>query len=444
MGKYSRRYAILGVLFGLAFPIISSFLWVYQQGLALTPANLLHAQVNNPLQWIIDSAPLFLALFAYMAGVRQDRVTELNQSMQAQLAERSELVTELETTRAELEQIVTRQVGQLKAAAQVAREAATIRDLEELLGMTVNLISERLGFYHAGIFLLDSVREYAVLRAASSQGGLRMLARQHKLKVGEVGLVGHVAGSGEARIALDVGTDAVYFNNPDLPLTRSEMALPLKTYQRVIGVLDVQSQEVQAFTEEDLNILQILADQIALAIENARLLSESQQALRELQSLYRLQENLSWKEYLDQHQPAYHLDLDEVRPAPPGIEFSPAPESDSAHLLRLPISMRGQQLGQLVLQREADEAAWNEDEKDMVRTTLNQVALALENARLLEKTRRDAMRERVVTDISAQLWASTDIHTILRTALLELGQTLESSEAFIQLDLPAAQEESGD
>jgi len=444
MGKNMRRYALLGALFGLAFPIVSSFLWVYQQGLVFSPANLLRAQVNNPLQWIIDSAPLFLAFFAYLAGVRQDRVQELNQSMSMRLHERDSLVMELEATRAELERIVTRQVGQLKAAAQVAREAATIRDLEELLGLTVNLISERLGFYHAGIFMLDAAREYAVLRAASSEGGMRMLARQHKLKVGEVGLVGYVAGSGEARIALDVGKDAVFFNNPDLPRTRSEMALPLKTYQRVIGVLDVQSEQVQAFTDEDLKILQTLADQIALAIDNTRLLSESQQALRELQALYRLQENVGWQDYLQQRQPAYILDQGEVSPAHPSLETPPSSEEAGAHVLRLPISMRGQGLGQLVLQRENSESPWTAEETEMVRTTINQVALALENARLLEKTRRDAVRERVVTDISAQLWASTDIHTILRTAVHELGQTLEASDALIQLESPVSPEPSGD
>jgi len=312
------------------------------------------------------------------------------------------------------------------------------------LGLTVNLISERLGFYHAGIFMLDAAREYAVLRAASSEGGMRMLARQHKLKVGEVGLVGYVAGSGEARIALDVGKDAVFFNNPDLPRTRSEMALPLKTYQRVIGVLDVQSEQVQAFTDEDLKILQTLADQIALAIDNTRLLSESQQALRELQALYRLQENVGWQDYLQQRQPAYILDQGEVSPAHPSLETPPSSEEAGAHVLRLPISMRGQGLGQLVLQRENSESPWTAEETEMVRTTINQVALALENARLLEKTRRDAVRERVVTDISAQLWASTDIHTILRTAVHELGQTLEASDALIQLESPVSPEPSGD
>jgi methyl-accepting chemotaxis protein len=172
----------------------------------------------------------------------------------------------------------------LQAAAQVAREATAIRDVDQLLDQTTRLISERFGFYHAGIFLLDEAGEYAVLRAASSQGGQRMLARAHQLKVGETGIVGHVTGSGEPRIALDVGEDAAFFDNPDLPGTRSEMALPLKVQERVIGALDVQSTEPEAFGEDDVAVLLVMADQLAIAIENARLLHATQQTVYELSS----------------------------------------------------------------------------------------------------------------------------------------------------------------
>ena len=181
---------------------------------------------------------------------------------------------------------LTRRTTELEAAAQVARGAAAIRDSEQLLKETVHLISDRFGFYHAGIFLLDEARQYAVLRAASSESGGHMLARRHKLKVGEEGIVGYAAGTGEPHIALDVGEDAAFFNNPDLPLTRSEMAVPLKVHDQMIGVLDVQSTEPAAFSEEDVAILQALSDQVALAIENARLFEQSQRALQDLDTLY--------------------------------------------------------------------------------------------------------------------------------------------------------------
>ena len=175
-----------------------------------------------------------------------------------------------------------RRATQLAVASEVARDAAAILDVEQLLDETVRLISERFGFYHAGVFLLDDKREYAVLHAASSDGGRRMLERRHKLKVGEVGIVGFVIGTGEPRIALDVGKDAVHFANPDLPDTRSEIALPLAVRGQVIGVLDVQSTEVGAFTEGDVATLQTMADQLAVAIESARLYQMLQQEAKQL------------------------------------------------------------------------------------------------------------------------------------------------------------------
>jgi GAF domain-containing protein len=173
-----------------------------------------------------------------------------------------------------------RRAVQLRAAAEVARDATAILDVNQLLDETVHLISEQFGFYHAGVFLLDERGEYAVLQAASSEGGGRMLERGHKLQVGKVGIVGYVSDTGEPRIALDVDEDAAHFASSDLPDTRSEMALPLKVRGRVIGVLDVQSTQEAAFSEDDVAVLQTLADQLATAIENARLFEQAQRRVR--------------------------------------------------------------------------------------------------------------------------------------------------------------------
>ncbi len=173
-------------------------------------------------------------------------------------------------------------------------------DLETLLSQVTNLISERFDFYHVGIFLVDPAGQYAVLRAANSEGGQRMLARQHKLRVGQVGIVGYATGTGQARIATDVGEDAIYFNNPDLPRTRSEMALPLKDGEKVIGALDVQSMKSNAFSTEDIELFNTLADQVAVAIVNSRLYEETQQALKEMQEINRQYLRQSWSEKLDE------------------------------------------------------------------------------------------------------------------------------------------------
>jgi PAS domain S-box-containing protein len=170
---------------------------------------------------------------------------------------------------------------ELMVAAEVARDATRSVGLDELLNRAANLIRERFGFYHAGIFLVDEQGEYAVLRAATGNAGRQMLADGHKLKVGEVGMVGYVIQTGHPRIVLDVGADAVHFENPLLPETRSEMTLPLQVGERIIGALDVQSRREAAFDKGDVAVLRIMADQLAVAIEKARLFEQTQAILEE-------------------------------------------------------------------------------------------------------------------------------------------------------------------
>jgi len=184
------------------------------------------------------------------------------------------MADELTSIYQSLEDRVEDRTRQIRTASEVARDAVAIRDVESLLNETVNLITSRFGFYHAGVFLLDRERENAVLRAASSEGGKRMIANGYSLSVGKVGIVGYATGTGKPRIALDVGEDQVHFANPDLPETRSEMALPLSAGDKIIGALDVQSKDPNAFDDEDILVLQTMADQLAVAIENARLIGE--------------------------------------------------------------------------------------------------------------------------------------------------------------------------
>jgi PAS domain S-box-containing protein len=176
---------------------------------------------------------------------------------------------------------LARRSAQLRVAAEVARDATTAHSLDDLLDNAVNLVRDRFGFYHAGIFITDQRGEYAVLRSATGEAGRQMLEHEHRLKVGQVGIVGHVCAGGEPRIALDTGADAVYFDNPFLPDTRSEMALPMRVGGRAIGALDVQSTEEAAFDQDDIEIMQVMADQLAVAIERTRLFEQAQATLEE-------------------------------------------------------------------------------------------------------------------------------------------------------------------
>jgi GAF domain-containing protein/HAMP domain-containing protein len=349
---------------------------------------------------------------------------------------------------------------QLQTVAEVARAVTSVQDLESLLTTVAQMVSERFGFYHVGIFLLDDSREKAVLRAANSPGGQRMLARGHNLKVGEVGIVGYVTDTGNPRIATDVGQDAVFFNNPDLPETRSEMALPLRIGPQVIGALDVQSTESAAFSEEDVALFTTLADQIAVAIDNNRLYGEMRLALKEAQELHRSYLRQEWQRELTEEEhpsyrytqhgvaPAQAIDLPEVQRALSSGEVAvynptdiPEPHNASRENARsamaVPIKLRGQTIGVVDLQETSSGREWSDAEVNMVQGIADQIGLALENARLFRQTIRRADRERKVLEITSRIRAVNDPRQMLEIAVQELQRALRASRAQIVLQSPA-------
>jgi signal transduction histidine kinase/CheY-like chemotaxis protein len=379
-----------------------------------------------------------------------DEIGVLAQAFNSMTAQLRGLIAELEQRVADRTSDLQRRAGQLEAAAEVARDAAAIRDVGQLLDATVHLVSERFGFYHAGIFLVDDAREYAVLRAASSQGGQRMLDRGHRLRVGEVGIVGYVAGKGEPRIALDVGQDAVFFDNPDLPQTRSEMAVPLEVRGETVGVLDVQSTEAAAFDQEDVAVLQTMADQVAVAIDNARLLEESQRALRELQLAQGEQVRRAWGRR--GQLPAFEYDRVDVRPT----DVSPIPVVDRAlssgrivatdgpdngkSALAAPLRLRDQAIGAIALEEIDEERSWTQDEMELVQEVSEQVALALESARLFEEARVRAHEQSVLSDLGQALTAQLSIDEILHEAFMKASDLIDTTNFYVGLHDPEREE----
>lgn len=392
----------------------------------------------------------------------QDELGTLAEAFNGMTAQMRDLIAGLETRVGERTRDLERRALQLQVTAEVAREAAAIRELDPLLRSVTQLISSRLEHYHVGIFFIEGASPsgqlggdpgYAVLRAANSEGGERMLKRGHRLKVGQVGIVGFAAATGQPRIALDVGRDAVYFNNPDLPFTRSEVALPLKLQDQVLGVLDVQSRKASAFTEEDMSILQILADQVTLAIENARLIEESRRAVTELESLYGRQVESGWRKRLGGQPLVYHLDAYGVHAGAPPQQPSSSPLSDAAQspgadvsaeaeafsrarVIETPIQLRGRRLGVLRLHRSAEVGDWSAKDKDMLDQVLGQVAQSLENARLLQEIQTRARQEEQLNRIIAQAQSSLNLETMMRSTVQELTQTLNLSRVRIRLGAP--------
>ncbi|RJP48856.1 MAG: GAF domain-containing protein [Anaerolineaceae bacterium] len=412
----------------------------------------------------INDAIIVVFLLIAGAGIIHLLVSRLNESIiRAQLSEQEQKIKneELDNLRAGLEERVRERTAELEkanlvsekrarqfeAVAQVLKAISSIQDLEILLSRITQVISEQFGIYHTGIFLLNNQKEYAVLRAANSEGGKKMLAREHKLEVGQTGLVGFVTATGQPRIALDVGVDAVFFDNPDLPDTRSEVALPLRFAGQVIGALDVQSTEPNAFRQDDINVLITLADQVSVAINNALSIEETRKSLAEAQSAIGRTTREAWQV---------------MRPTSTGLGFLLTETSikpldkplDGSHIhealekgkpviagnaaqgtnLAIPIRLRGQPVGVLNVSARKGIYALTDDDIDIAEAVAERLSLALETAALLQATQHRAEIERVTTEITSNISSSTRFETILKTAAHELSRALGGSDVLVQIE----------
>jgi len=366
-------------------------------------------------------------------------LTQLQASLEEQVNQRT---NELELAN----RFNLRRARQFEAISQVNRAITSIQDLDTLLPRITQVISEQFNIYHTGIFLLDKNREFAVLRASNSTGGKKMLDRGHKLQVSQTGIVGFVTATGQPRIALDVGSDAVYFDNPDLPKTHSEIALPLRYEGRVIGALDVQSTESNAFNQDDMEILITLADQVSAAINTTLAIENAKKALAESQSSFSKAIQASWKIMrpvstglgfelknsvlipLEQRLEGAHIHEAIAK----GVPILSESENVSSSLA-IPIRLRGQIVGIMNL-RAGNQRKLTDDDADIAKAVTERLSLAIETATLLQSTQHRADIERLTTEISAKISSSTRFDSILQTAAEELSKALGGSDVLVQIE----------
>lgn len=417
-------------------------------GSSVGAARLLSAPIGNLTELVERIAGGDLSI--RVPANTRDEIGRLGNTFNNMTSQIRNLLGGLESQVAERTRELERRATQLQTAAEVARDASSTPDLDQLLNDTVDLISERFGFYHAGIFLLDERREFAVLRAANSQGGKQMLARGHKLAVGQVGIVGDTTATGRPHIALDVGEDAAFFAHPLLPETRSEMALPLMVGSQAIGALDVQSKQAGAFDQSDITVLQVLADQLAIAIQNTRLLAGYQDTLRELQIAYGQFTQRSWDEWsqlrdkptgyryrgagievFSESEPAQQQAFELGQPMIENI-LAGSDEPVGSRLV-IPIRLRDETLG--VIQMRLDQTQVPADFTSLMEAVASRLAIALDSARLNFDTQRRAAREQISSEISARMRETLDIDAVLRTAVQEIGERLELHDVSIQLHM---------
>ena len=373
---------------------------------------------------------------AYAFNAMTSRLRETLDELEKRVDERT---VELSSATERIE----RRARQFESIAHIAHTISSTRDLDSLLSQITTAINQEFGFYHVGIFLLDTAREYAVLSAANSEGGKSMLEIGHRLKVGETGLVGYVTGSGKPRVALDTDADTVFFDNPYLPQTRSEIALPLHVGEEIIGALDVQSTEPNAFSQDDINILSTLADQVSVAIQNARQFEETRKALNESEVLSKQFVQAGWQQFtknrnllgirhtgarasLLHRRNGKHKEEDLL------LTTQPKPNGRGASL-SLPIKLRGEVIGSVDV-RAPSNRPWDQDELDIVTAIIERAAIAMENARLLAESQKRAAKERIIGEISAKISMQSEINELLKTAAQELGQNLPNAEIAIQFN----------
>jgi len=441
------RYAIWGVVFGLIFPIGATLIRVAIAGLPISISSMLTVQSIDPLLWIIDTAPVFLGLFSTIAGRRQDSINERMEELRQQDVELRNTQSALEQRVADRTRDLESQTLRLRVVAEIAKDATSARSVDDLLQRGARLIHERFNFYQTGIFMLDNIREFAVLVASPTEAGKQMIVDGHKLRIGEVGIVGRVAATGEPRITLDTGMDAIHFNNPLFPKTRSEMALPLKVENRTVGVLDIQSDQSQAFNEEDISIMQTLTDQLAIAIERTRLLQQVEENLKELQQAYGLSTRESWKSLAESgllSNAGYRFDNIRIQPIHTFPELGDEAMQSGKMVMQngrgngqakqataaIPVKLRGQSIGVVTVKLKE---GYSSKTINTIEQAVERFAAALESARLFEEARSRADREQAIARVTSSISSATDFDAILRTTVEEVGKSLGDSDVSIQI-----------
>jgi GAF domain-containing protein/HAMP domain-containing protein len=328
------------------------------------------------------------------------------------------MVSRLDKLQSTLEEQVMERTKQLTATNDVGRVASSILDQDELLDKVANLITERFNYYYAAIYLLDPSKKWAELKEATGQAGNVLKQNRHRLEVSGKSMVAGCIREKMPRLAQNTVDEKQRFENPLLPYTRSEIALPLIVGDNVLGALNVQSTKRSDFGPDVIETMQNMASQVAVSLENARLFQEAQQSINELRAIqkqYLLEGWTSIRSYND------------------NLEYGVGETNDAANqVIERSISLRDQILGQVTLEK-SDE--WSPEQQSLVDAVTAQAAIALENARLVSESRQVALREKTLTEINSKIWSSASIDAILQTVVKELGKRFNTSNTTIELNM---------
>ena len=413
--------------------------------------------------FVIIPLVLIGVLLRYAVGGLSDALNRAQRNEQAQV----EANRELELLRESLEQRVASRTLELEnrtkqwqAATEASQVVTSILDVEQMLWQVAELVQERFDLYHVGLMLLDSTGEWAEYRAGSGQSGRALWEEGFRLRVGGSSNVGWCTANAQARITPDTTADPVYAPHDLVPQTRSEAVLPLIVRGQILGALSAQSDRLDAFEGPTVAVLQTMADQMAVALDNARLYEESRQALETTRRAYDQLSRQAWTELLGtQPRLGYSLVGHSVVPAegawrpemltaartgePVVLGMGTASVGESGQdlqadeaagaVLVLPLKVRNDVIGALSLHKDPAEGDWAAAEIALMQRLVEQVGTTLESARLFQETQRRAAREQAIRRITERMRGVVDVEAILQNTVAELARAMGVPRAYVRL-----------
>lgn len=381
---------------------------------------------------------------------QKDEIGVLAQAFNSMTAQMRELIGSLEQRVTERTDELERRSAFLEAGTEVGRAASSILDPEALVREAVELIRERFGLYYVGLFLLDETGDWAVLQAGTGEAGRTMLSRKHRIRIGQ-GMVGWVVANAQWRVSSEVGQDALRLATPELPHTLSEAALPLRSRGQVIGALTVQDTHPNTFDEETMIVLQTMADQIAVALDNAHLFVESQEALQSERRAYGEISREAWAQMIPTGMAlGYRCDQRGVSRTENSLPSEVKQSVREGQVVRVdeggrpavavPISVRDQVIGVLNFRKAGRGETWIDAEISLLQGLAEQLGQALESARLYQDVQRRAARDRMFSEATTRMRETLDMDAILQTAIREIGESLGLAEVEVRMRKGSAQE----
>ncbi|MEW5956647.1 MAG: GAF domain-containing protein [Chloroflexota bacterium] len=337
-----------------------------------------------------------------------------------------------------LEDEVRGRTADLSLSLAVGEKAASIRDLNELLPTITHFIGEQFNFY-TQIYFVDDLGQNLILKTGIGDAGEELLARHHTLPVGTGSIVGQVAATGKSIVVPDTRTSDIHKPNPLLPKTRSEVAVPLIVKGRIIGVLDMQANEANTFTEANLTVFEAMATQLAISIDSAQQWTLAQEAQRKAEEAIRQLTRQSWAERLAtrREKVGFAYDLSTVAP----LSRVGSEGGNGGTKLAVPVVVQNEPIGQLALEI-PPQRILSTDEQNLLTAVAQQLAQKAENLRLFEQTRQRATREQLARQIIDKIRASRDIESALKTAAEELAKNLGAASAVVDLKMTSEDDQT--